>query len=173
MDRNTLHYRHILLYYFKKGKRAAEAHKKICRVYGDSALTERTYQNWFAKFRAENFDINNAPGPGRLQEIEIIDVKAIVDQNPSQSVRDIAHVLEVSHTSVENHLRKLGYVSVLIVWVPHSLTKANLATCISICDSHRKCQESDPFLKRLGQGMWIGCGKWIVYDKIIRSNNIG
>lgn len=36
---NNVHYRHILLYYFKKGKRAT--HKNVYRVYGDDALTER------------------------------------------------------------------------------------------------------------------------------------
>lgn len=167
MDGNLLHYRHILLYYFKKGKRAAEAHKKICGVYGDKALTERTCQNWFAKFRAGNFDINDAPRPGRPQEIESIDVKAIVDQNPSQSVRDIAEALDISHASVENHLRKLGYVSRLDVWVPHSLTEANLAKRISICDSLRKRQENDPFLKRLV----TGDEKWIVYDNVVRKKS--
>jgi len=59
MEVNKVHYRHILFYYFKKGKRAAEAHKKICRVYGDDVLTER--QKWFAKFRSGDFDINDAP----------------------------------------------------------------------------------------------------------------
>ncbi|EFN83120.1 hypothetical protein EAI_10359, partial [Harpegnathos saltator] len=44
MEINNVHYRHILLYYFKKGKRAADAHKKICRAYGDDALTERVCQ---------------------------------------------------------------------------------------------------------------------------------
>lgn len=35
-----VHYRHVLLYYFKKGKRAEEAQRKICRVYSDDTLTE-------------------------------------------------------------------------------------------------------------------------------------
>ncbi|CAK9806456.1 Mariner Mos1 transposase [Anthophora plagiata] len=59
METNNVHYRHILLYYFKKGKHAADTHKKIYRVYGDDALTERVCQKWYANFRSGNFDIND------------------------------------------------------------------------------------------------------------------
>ncbi|XP_066906752.1 histone-lysine N-methyltransferase SETMAR-like [Halyomorpha halys] len=130
------------------------------------ALIEPTCQNWFAKFRAENFDINDAPRPGRPQEIEPIDVKTIANLSPSQLVRDITEVLGVSHTSVQNHLRKLGNVSRLDVWVPQSLTEANMATHISICDSLQEHQ--DPFLKRLV----TGDEKLIVYDMGLHPKKI-
>ena len=29
--------------------------KKICAVYGEGAMTDRTRQKWFAKFRAGDF----------------------------------------------------------------------------------------------------------------------
>lgn len=163
MEVNKEHYRHILLYYFKKGKRAAEAHKKICRVCGDDALTERVCQKWFAKFRSGDFDINDAPRSGRPTRIDSDDIKVIIDKDPCQSVREIATALNISHTSAEKHLRQLGYVSRLNVWVPHELTEANLATRISICDSLRKRQENDPFLKR----MVTRDEKWIVYDNVV------
>lgn len=165
---NIVHYRHILLYYFKKGKRAADTHKKICRVYGDDALTERVCQKWYAKFRSGDFDVNDAPRSGRPTKINSSNVKAIIEVNPSQSVREIATTLSISHTSVENHLRQLGYVSRLNVWVPHQLTEANLTARISICDSLRKRQENDPFLKR----MVTGDEKWVVYDNAIRKRSI-
>lgn len=169
MEINNVHYRHILLYYFKKGKRAADAHKKICRVYGDDALTERVCQKWYAKFRSGNFDVNDAPRSGRPTEITSSDVKAIIEVNPSTTVREIATTLNISHTSVENHLRQLEYVSRLNVWVPHQLTEANLTTRISICDLLRKRQENDPFLKR----MVTGDEKWVVYDNVTRKRSWG
>ena len=39
-----------MLYYFKKGKNATETQKKICAVYREGAVTDRTCQKWFAKF---------------------------------------------------------------------------------------------------------------------------
>ena len=52
MENQKEHYRHILLFYFRKGKNASQAHKKLCAVYGDEALKERQCQNWFDKFRS-------------------------------------------------------------------------------------------------------------------------
>ena len=39
-----------MLYYFKKGKNTTETHKKICAVYGEGAVTDRTCQKRFVKF---------------------------------------------------------------------------------------------------------------------------
>ena len=55
------HFQHITLYYFKKGKNAAETHKKICAVYGEGAMTTRTCQMWFVKFRARDCSPDDAP----------------------------------------------------------------------------------------------------------------
>ena len=51
--------------YFQKGKNAAQAHRKLCGVYGDECLSERQCQNLFARFRSGNFDVQNVPRPGR------------------------------------------------------------------------------------------------------------
>ena len=53
MEENT-HSQHIMLYCFKKGKNAIGM-QKICAVYGESDVTERTCQKWFEKFCAGDF----------------------------------------------------------------------------------------------------------------------
>ncbi|GFT30383.1 histone-lysine N-methyltransferase SETMAR [Trichonephila clavipes] len=45
----------------RKGKNAVQARKKLTDVYGESVLTVRQCQNWFAKFRSGNFDVEDAP----------------------------------------------------------------------------------------------------------------
>ena len=50
-----------MLYYFKKGKNATEAQKKICAVYGEGAVTDWMGQKWFMKFRAGDFSLDDAP----------------------------------------------------------------------------------------------------------------
>ena len=55
------HFRHILLFYFRKGKNSAQSHRKLCGVYGDGCLSKRQCQNWFARFRSGNFDVNDEP----------------------------------------------------------------------------------------------------------------
>lgn len=65
MENQVLHFRHILLYYFRKGKNARQACAKLCKVYGESAPQERQCQRWFAKFRAGNFNIDDTPRSGQ------------------------------------------------------------------------------------------------------------
>ena len=48
----NIHFQCIMLYYFKKGKNATETQKKICVVYGEGTVTDRTCQKWFARFLA-------------------------------------------------------------------------------------------------------------------------
>ena len=45
MEENKQHFRHIMLYYFKKGKNTTETQKKVCAVYGEGAVTDQMYQN--------------------------------------------------------------------------------------------------------------------------------
>ena len=59
MKENMQHSRHIMLYYFKKGKNTTETQKKICTVYREGAMTDQTCQKWFAKFRAVDFSLDN------------------------------------------------------------------------------------------------------------------
>ena len=50
VEENTQHFWHIMLYYFKKGKKVTEMQKKICAVYGEGDVTNQICQKWFAKF---------------------------------------------------------------------------------------------------------------------------
>jgi len=47
--RNT----HILLFYSKKRKNAPQVKEKICRVYGEDALTRQIAANWFRRLEME------------------------------------------------------------------------------------------------------------------------
>ena len=52
VEEKKQYFQHIILYYFKKGKKVTETQKKICAVYGEGAVTDPTCQKWFAKFHA-------------------------------------------------------------------------------------------------------------------------
>lgn len=67
--------------------------------------------------------------------------------------------------SVENHLKQLGYINKLDVWVPFELKEIYLFKCIDICDSLLKREENNQFLKR----MITGDEKCIVYNNVERK----
>ena len=59
--RNKQHFQQIILYYFKEDYKHNWNAKKICAVYGEGAVTDQMGQKWFAKFRAGDFSLDNAP----------------------------------------------------------------------------------------------------------------
>ena len=77
----------------------------------------------------------------------------------------MAEKLNISHTCVKRHLKQLGYVNKLDIWVPHELNKIKLTKRISICDSLLKRNKTDPFLKRI----ITGDEKWVAYDNVVRK----
>ena len=67
----------------------------------------------------------------------------------------------------QRHLKQLGYVNELDIWVPHKLNEIQLTKRISICDLLLKRNETDPLLKRI----ITGDEKWIVYDNVVRKRS--
>ncbi|GFU72497.1 l-2-hydroxyglutarate dehydrogenase, mitochondrial [Trichonephila clavipes] len=65
----------------RKGKNAVQARKKLTDVYGEGVLTVHQCQNWFAKFRSGNFDVEDDPRLGRPVEADKKAIKALVDAN--------------------------------------------------------------------------------------------
>ena len=59
-----------MLYYFKKDKNNWNAQKKICSVYGESAVTDGTCQKWCAKFHAGDFSLDIVPLSSRPVEVD-------------------------------------------------------------------------------------------------------
>ena len=55
------HFQHIMLYLLKEGKNTTEMQKEMWAVYGAGAVTDQTCQKWFAKFRARDFLLDDAP----------------------------------------------------------------------------------------------------------------
>ena len=83
------HVRHIMLYYFRKGKNATET-QKICAVCGGDAVTDQTCQKWFVKFCAGHFLPDEAPQCGKPAE---------VDSDQMETLRSMFyHVGENRHT---------------------------------------------------------------------------
>ena len=167
MESKNQHLRHVLLFYFRKGKNAVQARRKLCEVYGEDVLTERQCQNWFKKFRSGNFDVEDSSRSGRPVEADEDIIKALIDSNRRITTREIAQTLHLSNSTVHDHLKRLGFTSKLDTWIPHNLTERNLCCRLDICDMLLKRQENDPFLKRIV----TGDEKWVVYNNVKRKRS--
>jgi len=58
LEENKVHFRHLMLFFYRKGKNAIQA-AKICAVYGKGAVADRTVWKWFAKFKADDFNLED------------------------------------------------------------------------------------------------------------------
>ncbi|XP_035742379.1 histone-lysine N-methyltransferase SETMAR-like [Vespa mandarinia] len=141
MESNQQHFRHILLFYYRK---AVRARKKLTDVYGENVLTVRQCQKWFAKFRSGNFDVEGASRSGKPVEADKDTIKALVDANRRITTREIGKRLNLSNSTVYDHLKGLGFTSMLDIWVPHVLTERNLCRRVDVCDSFFRRHENDP-----------------------------
>ena len=122
MEGKKQHFRHIMLYYFKKGKNATERQKEICVVYGEGAVTDQMCQKWFAKLCAGDFLLDDAPRLGRPVEVDSNQIETVTENNQHYTTREIANILKISKSSIENHLHQLGNVNRFHVWGPHKLS---------------------------------------------------
>lgn len=159
MPLEKVHFRHCLLYEFELGHTAAQAHRNLCDVFGDDTPSQRQCQNWFTKFGSGDFSLEDELRFGRPVELDLGALLALVKSNPHQSTRDMARELHCDHMTIDRHLRELGFVQKLGVWVPHELTDDQKEQRVTICNS---------LLSRCSDMEWIkqivtGDEKWVLY----------
>ncbi|XP_012061536.1 PREDICTED: histone-lysine N-methyltransferase SETMAR-like [Atta cephalotes] len=149
----------------REGKKATEAREKLRRVYGRNVIKKRQCQNWFARFHDSDFSVKDAHCSDRPSKIDDDEMKALVQANKHSTIRKLAAALKVSAGNVHDHLKSLGFVKKLDVWVPHELKEIHLMNRMNVCDQFIKREENDPFLKCMGDE------KWIVYNNVSRKRS--
>ena len=76
-----------MLFYFRKGKNAAQAAKKLRDVHGKEALKDRQCRNWFDKFRSGDFLLKDEQRSGRPNNVHDDQIKVIIESNSHVTVR--------------------------------------------------------------------------------------
>ena len=140
-----------MLYYFKKGKKHNwNAKKDLCSVW-------RRCCDWsnmskvVCKVSCWSFLTGQCSRTVRPVKVDSDQIETLIENNQRYTTWEIADILIISKSSIENHLHQLGYVNRFDVWVPHKLSKKNLDR-ISACDSLFKHKENVPFLKQIVMG---------------------
>ena len=167
MDCKNEHFRHILLFYFRKGKNTAQAAKKLRDLYGEEALKDRQCRNLFDKFCFGDFSLIDEQRSDQSNEVDDLQIKAIIESDRHVTVREIEKMLKIPKSTIDHHIKRLGLVKKLDIWIPHELKEIHLTKRINACDLHLKRNEYDPFLKRI----ITGNEKWIVYNNVVRKRS--
>jgi histone-lysine N-methyltransferase SETMAR len=154
-----------MLYEFKRGSNATVAANNINATYGE-VISARTCQDWFSRFRSGDLSLGDRPRSGRPSIVDNDVLTALVEEDPRQTLEELAERLGCGQTTVWDHLQQIGKVNRSGVWVPHELTPENKALRTQICNSLIIRNKKDPFLK------WIVTGdeKWVLYENPRRQN---
>ena len=97
-------------------------------MYGEGAVTDWMCQEWFAKFRAGYFPLDDAPLSSRPVEVDSDQIRRLTEKNQRYTPWEIADILKISTWHIENHLHQLGYVNCFDVWVPHTFSRKKKTT---------------------------------------------
>ena len=103
-----IHFRHLMLYEFRKRSSVTIATKNICAVYGENALSSRTCRKWFQRFRAGNFCLEDQERSGRPPQTNEDKIRDLVEKSPSLTVQEMSNVLKTPKTTIHRCLKKNG-----------------------------------------------------------------
>lgn len=164
MSTDKIHLRHCILYEFEKDNNASKAAENICEVFGTDALCTRTCQRWFEKFRVGDLSLKEQPRSGRPSETDDDLLRAMLEDDPHLTTREIGEKLGIHYTTVADKIKSIGFILKLNIWVPHELTEKNLLDRVSVCSALEIRNRIEPFLDRL----ITGDEKWILYESAQR-----
>ncbi|XP_076057198.1 histone-lysine N-methyltransferase SETMAR-like [Oratosquilla oratoria] len=89
----------------KLGNNASQTAASINRAWGEGITSDRRVRRWFKIFRSGHESLKDG---GRPFIFDNEHLRAIVEQNPRQSVREMFHELGVSSSIVSDHLKQIG-----------------------------------------------------------------
>ena len=89
MECKNEQFHHILLLYFRNGKNAAQAAKKLRDVYGEKTLKDKQCRYWFDKFRFTDFSLKDEQRSGRPNKVHDDQIKVIIEFDRHVTVREI------------------------------------------------------------------------------------
>ena len=164
MDSKT-YIRACALFMFDQGKSTKEATRVISELYPEDAMTERTCERWFAKFREGDLSLQDLPRSGRPQILDHQSLKAAVDADSGVTSRELAIEFGCCQRTIINSLQDIGKVCKRGRWIPFKLTENHkiqrMVTCQSMLSMAKKSNFFDSIL--------TGDEKWIAFDNTHRG----
>ena len=86
--------------------------------------------------------MEDKPKVGRLKETSADDLQALLDEDDSQSTRELGRLLNVDLTTILGNLKAMEKVQIRTRWIPHKLTERQkcdrMNICMSLLGCHRK-----------------------------------
>ena len=85
---NHVHIRHIMLYHFEKGHKAAEAFRDLNELFGEGTIGERQVRRWFEHFKSGDTSLEDEEGRGRPSDFDDQALLGAVKEDESRTMVD-------------------------------------------------------------------------------------
>jgi len=82
------HLREVLIFCFNWKKSAAEAHRMLVEVYGDTAPTDKSCKEWFRRFKDGNFSVEDKPRSEQPKKIRRQRIRGITRKRSEALLRE-------------------------------------------------------------------------------------
>ncbi|GJQ85523.1 hypothetical protein Trydic_g10824 [Trypoxylus dichotomus] len=131
---------------------AAEAHRKLHKVYGDAALSETTCRGWFHRLKDGKFDVDDRPREGRPKTFKDAELEVLLDEDPCQTQQKLSSTLGVTREAISKRLHALGIIRKQGTWVPYDLKPRDVERRFCACEQLLQRQKRKGFLHRIVTG---------------------
>jgi len=86
-----------------------------------------------------------------------VGLQALLDEDDSQTQKQLAEKLSVSQQAVSNRLREMGKIQKVGRWVPHELNETQMERCKNTCEILLERYRKKSFLHHIvtGDEKWI------------------
>ncbi|GFY06696.1 mariner Mos1 transposase [Trichonephila clavipes] len=148
-------------------KSAAEAHRMLSNTYGEAAISERTWREWFQLFKNGDFDVEDQHG--RQKVFEDTELEALLDQDSCQTQQELAGSLGVTQQAISKCLKVMGRIQKQGNWVPYEMKPRDVERRLFACEQLLSRQKRKGFLYRIV----TGDEKWVRYDNPNRRKSWG
>ena len=149
----------IAFHEFSLGHKVGESRENLCRTIGQGKISIRSIHAWFSRFRNGDYKFDDKPRSGRPSELDVDELKALLERDPRSTTRCLAEQLKCSHTTIERHLSDLGKLWKYGLWIPHELTKDQLDRRVDTCLELLTARRHFEWLNNLV----TGDEKWVLY----------
>lgn len=118
--------RETILNYFNQSKCAAQCHRLLIKLYGESSSPSlSTCEYWYRRFKAGDFDIADKERSGAPKKLEDPELEQLLEDNPHQTQRQLAVIFNVSHATIHRRLRNIGVIRRNGKWIPFRVKSNN------------------------------------------------
>lgn len=134
---NKQMFRPIIFHLFKEGKKSKEIHEILVKNHGQAAPCATTVSYWLRKFKWGCESMADEPRYGHpisaIDDVLIDNVAKAIDANRKIGILTLAQHSNSAYGTIHKIIHYLNLEKKFAIWVPHTLSEAQLANRVEIC----------------------------------------